>query len=146
MRKERMIVEVGRKRDPNQLYKFPGQVLTPINILDEIVEGRTVKEILEELEQSQADLTALENKVGYFVRNAGVKKLEEVVVVNPKKEYVVAHTDNKGVIKETGLISKDGVIMEGEHIPEGVEVGYHKIVEKKIVEDVRLKRSYYRLM
>lgn len=136
-----------RKRDPDLLYRFSEEgVMRKVEILEEEVEGKAVKLYLEELETTKADLLALENRVGYFVRNAGVKTLEEVVVISPKKEYVVAHTAKEGVIVDISPISREAAILVGEPIPKGIEFGYHKIEGNKIVEDVILKHSIYRLM
>jgi len=146
MREKRMITDVARKRDPDTLYKFPKQILTAVDVMDEVVEDRTVREILDAETKVQADLAALEAKVGYFVRNAGVKRLEDVVVIHPKKEYVVVTTDEQGYIKDSALLSQKASILPGQPTPDGTEFRYHKVEEGKIIEDEERKRHTYRLM
>lgn len=147
MHNSRRIADYSRIRDPELLYRFQdGKQMVEVDLLEEKIDGITIQKILDEFRKTKADLIALENKMGYFIRNAGVKVLEEVAVINPKKVYTVAQTDEMGRITSVGSISVSGTVMEGEPIPDGVEVGYHRIVENKIVEDTKLKYSYYRLM
>ena len=136
-----------RKRDPEALYRFSEEgVMGKIDVLEEVVEGKTVQCYMDELKKAKVDLAALESRVGYFVRSAGAKMLEEVVIINPKKEYTIAHTGKNGIIEDVSPVSSEAAILEGTPIPEGIEYRYHKIENNKIVEDVLMKHSVYRLM
>lgn len=146
MRERKYLHDVARKRDPDTLYKFPDQILTAVDVLDQFVEEKTVREILDELAETKANLAALEGRVGYFVRNAGAKSLEEVVVIHPKKEYTIVTPDEKGYIKGSEAINQKAMILPGQPTPEGIRFGYYKVEENKIVEDSKLKMSIYRIM
>ena len=137
----------SRKRDPELLYKFSEEgVMRDVDILDQEVEGVSVREIIAELEEKRAALAALQSRVGYHVRSAGVKTLEEVVFINHSKNYVVAELDEESGVLTASPIPEGCVILSGQPIPEFVDLGYHKLEKGEIVEDKVKKLHFYRLM
>lgn len=139
------------KRD-QELFRFVGEPkkLINVNILDELYEGRTISDYLNELEEtlslveaSKSALSEILEKHGYNVTQDDLKSLLNTLsnakLINPNKNY------NDIIVKDGYAVGKreiEGVIIEDKNLD--VSNGCYKVVDynrKLVLDEEKLKRK-----
>lgn len=131
-----------KKKNPYTLYRLnKDNILVEVNLEEELTQlGLTVGEVLAALASTQKQLAQTQKQIRDFLDKAGAENLEEVNYINPQYKYLAVLADGESNIEKVAVIDTNVVIIRDENYDlKEIVKGYHKIENKKVVEDQERK-------